>query len=678
VRAFTAVLRGILRFVAMTILPTWPARRHDLFAALLFVAISIAMTWPLAAALDRAVANPGDPFITEWVLDWDWYATFHQPLRLFEANAFYPAHDSLAFSEHLYGLALLTMPLRAVGIGPMVTHNIALLLGFAFTGFGTYLLTRRLSGSVAAALAAGIFFAFVPFRFTQLPHLQTVWSGWLPILLLALLCYASTPTWRSAALFGGAFLMNALTNVHWFLFGSLMIALTLPIVMPQPRAWVKIAAATAVALLLLLPFLLPYISVSKRYGMTRTVAEVRGSSASPKDWLNPGVTNRFYRRLADVSTNPECWLFPGVLSIALSAAGIAAARHEKRTLAMALLWLAAGVIGSFGIHAFFHRFLFGHVPGFRAVRTPSRWANVAYLGMAMLIAFGVAALSRKRQWPAIVVAALFLVELRAAPIRWHSSSPNMPEVYRWIAAHPVRIVELPIDAGEQEYTYMRWSTFHHRPMVNGVSGFVPRDHARIADLWQADPIPDALVDELQKLGIDHVVVHGDWMHERESAWLRRELIRQRLSYVDRFPASGRGDWVFAIGRGRSTAPELEAFLGGEYTYNNATFGFVDAPNPGAFVPLPAFFSGWALSPWGVKKVDLLFDNGQVRLPTTLLLDKRLIQTMPWYDATVRPRFVAAFDHRPPNIRPDTDLQVEITDGQGAVTWLEGRSIDWQW
>src|SRR5258708_3457449 len=161
----------------------------------------------------------------------------------------------------------------------------------------------------------------------------------------------------------------------------------------------------------------------------------------------------------------------------------------------------------------------------------------------------------------------------------------MPEVYRWVAAHPVRIVELPIDAGEQEYTYMRWSTAHHRPMVNGVSGFVPGDHARIADLWQADPIPDALVDELQRLGVDHVVVHGDWVHERESAWLRRELARQRLSYVDRFPVSGRGDWVFALGRGRSTAPELEAFLGGAYTYNNGTFGFVDSPNPGAFVPL---------------------------------------------------------------------------------------------
>src|SRR6188474_2474767 len=84
-------------------------------AAALFVALAIAMTWPLTPNLRTAVAYPGDPYINTWILDWDWYATLHQPLKLFQGGAFYPAKYSLAFSENLYGIALLLFPLRALG-----------------------------------------------------------------------------------------------------------------------------------------------------------------------------------------------------------------------------------------------------------------------------------------------------------------------------------------------------------------------------------------------------------------------------------------------------------------------------------------------------------------------------------------------------------------------------------
>src|SRR2546423_165032 len=137
------------------------------FAAALFAALALLMTWPLARNLRTAVAYPGDPYINAWILDWDWYATLHQPLHLFQANAFYPAKDSLAFSENLYGIALLLFPLRALGIGPLTAHNAAVLLGFAFSGFAAFLLGRMISGSAPAGIAAGIFYAFVPFRFTH-------------------------------------------------------------------------------------------------------------------------------------------------------------------------------------------------------------------------------------------------------------------------------------------------------------------------------------------------------------------------------------------------------------------------------------------------------------------------------------------------------------------------------
>ena len=160
-------------------------RRQDAAAALAFIVLSVGMTWPLALHLDRAVSDPGDPYLTIWILDWDWWATFRAPLSLFHANAFHPAKYSLAFSENMYGLALLLFPLRSIGVDAFTAHSIAVLAGFAFSGFGAYILGSRITGSWIAGMAAGVFYAFVPFRFTHLSHVQHIWGGWLPRMLAA-------------------------------------------------------------------------------------------------------------------------------------------------------------------------------------------------------------------------------------------------------------------------------------------------------------------------------------------------------------------------------------------------------------------------------------------------------------------------------------------------------------
>src|SRR5438105_126293 len=338
--------------------------KRDFGAAAFFVALAVAMTWPLARIITRGVAYPQDPFHLTWVLDWDWYATLHQPLRLFQANIYHPAKDTLAYSEHLYGIAVFLFPLRMIGLSALTSHNIAVIVGFAFSGFAAYLLGRIITGNAMAGVAAGIFYAYIPYRFTQLPHTQNVWAGWLPMLVIALLHCPRKPGWRSAALFGAVFLLNGLSNLHFLVFGSIAIVLSVPLLVPDRRQWLRIAAATLIALALIVPFLIPYFRVTRETGMRRSWAEVKSWSATPRDWLNPGATNRFYRRIFDPTTDPERWLFPGVVGIALACAGAVAARRDCRTLAMALLWIGAGVIGSLAVHAFLPRFLFAHVPAF--------------------------------------------------------------------------------------------------------------------------------------------------------------------------------------------------------------------------------------------------------------------------------------------------------------------------
>lgn len=644
-------------------------RKHTL-AALFFIALSVLMTWPLAVTLDRAVATVVDPFLNTWILDWDWYATLHHPLSLFEANAYYPSKHSLAFSENLYGIAIVLMPFRAAGVTPLVAYNIAILLGFAFSGFGAYILGWTITRSTAASVAAGIFYAFVPWRFTQLTHVQHVWSGWLPLLLAALIAYGRVPSWRNATLFGAAFLFNGLSNVHWLLFGTLAIACSIPFAGRIAGAG-RLMLAGAVAVLLLVPFLIPYQELATEQGMTRGWRETKHFSAKPRDWLNPGTANRVYARFADTSIDAERWLFPGVLSIVLSIAGIVAARRDRRTLAIALLWLLLGVIGSFGLYTFFHRFLFSHVPGFRAIRVPARWANLAYVGMSMLIAMALA----KRKNVAIGAAALFVVELHAAPIRWYCTSPNVPAVYRWLATQKTRVIELPFDVGDNDARLMRYATAHHLPLVNGSGGFMIPERAKLHDLAQP-PVGDAFLDELKRAGVETIVVHVDQFSDYE--WIGRELARGRLFFVRRFadPILIGGDWVFSPRAGAAMTRDLATMLHHGYVAQDDTFGLLDAPTTARPLGHHEVFYGWALSPYGIRSVNFLLNNGRVRVPAKLEEFPGLSKGMPFYPATPKPRFAALFEQRPKGVPRDTDVQVEIVDGRGAKTFLEGRFITW--
>lgn len=613
-------------------------RRQHIAAAILFIAMSIAFTWPMARHLGRAVSDPGDPFINVWILDWDWWATFHQPLRLFHANAFHPAKYSLAFSENLYGLAVLLFPLRAIGVTPVAAYNVAMLSGFAFCGFAAYLLGLRLTGSFTAGIAAGIFYAFVPFRFTHLSHLQHVWGGWLPLLLWALLLYASRPSWRRAALFGVVFAMNGLTNIHYLLFGALASAITALLLIPR-RDWKNLAVATAVAVLVLLPFLIPYALVAKLYGM-RTYEETLGYSAYLWDWIsNP--------------SEPERRLFPGFVALVLAVAALFVKQRAKFSLG--LLWIAIGVLGSLGLHFEFHRFLYGAVPGFRAIRVPARWAVIAYIGISILIALATWSLARRNRWIAWVIPLALAIELHPGRIRWWMTVTETPPVYAWLAKEGrTPIIELPLDSVASEYFYLLRATAHHRPMVNGISGMAPRDRIVLADQWRA--LSDDFIPSLRSIGVDRVIVHTAELGSRNAEtrdWLRRELAAGRLFFVRRFER----DWVFSLRSGNSRAPlELWDVFG-----TQETTGGIDYPS-GRTMRGEGYFSVWAKSPHGVRFVEVVFENGSIRHRMT----------------AVRPdRFILTFPSRPPGIHPEADFQVEITDGRGRVTRLEPRWVGWE-
>ena len=62
----------------------------------LFVGLAIAHTWPLASAPRTWSRNDNaDTVLHEWIMAWVTHQAVHDPIRLFDANIFYPERHTL-------------------------------------------------------------------------------------------------------------------------------------------------------------------------------------------------------------------------------------------------------------------------------------------------------------------------------------------------------------------------------------------------------------------------------------------------------------------------------------------------------------------------------------------------------------------------------------------------------
>jgi len=291
---------------------------NNAFIFLTFVGLTLLMTWPWVKSVRDYTPDAGDSYLNTWILWWDFHQTFRAPLHLFQANVLYPYQYTLAFSEHNYGLALPFFPLYALGLRPLTVQGIAVLTGFAFSGFGSFRLAHTLVGSRRAAWIAGLAFAFVPFRFHHLPHVNYLFAGWMPLLLEALVLYTRQPTTRRAAWLGVAFYLNALTCIHWFLLTLIPLAVTLLSqasrysLWRNRRFWFYAGIAFTVAAIALVPFLVPYIRVKQLYGFERTAADARVYSAHLINWLMVDWQNKLWHGMGHIAGyQTELALFPG-------------------------------------------------------------------------------------------------------------------------------------------------------------------------------------------------------------------------------------------------------------------------------------------------------------------------------------------------------------------------------
>jgi hypothetical protein len=519
---------------------TW---RTSAVALIVFAVLSIVHTWPLATDPAHLSRNDtGDALLNEWIVSWVAHQALRDPLNLFHANIFYPASNTLAFSEPLIVPGLMGAPVRWLGGSPVLTYNLLLLAGFTLTAFAMYFFIASVTRSHTAGFLAGSILSFNTNTLTRLPHLQIIHAEWVPLALWAFDRLLTGSRTRDALWLALFVVLVALTSGYLAIF--LAVALLVGFVARAREWWGprtppilgRLALAGALSLAVALPVLWPYREMRREQGFARTIGSIANYSASPYAYLTTTSRLHFdawsgelYRRKGHEK------YFPGFVTYALAAVALWRGRRivGGPRVAMLAAIAAAGFILSLGVNTPLYEPLHRLIPPLQGLRAVSRFGYLFILAAAALAGIGLVCLrsmvGSRRAWLSLAIAAIALVNVENlhAPFRFQPFV-GVSAVYDVLPRErgDVVVAEFPLyapQAGFMNAQYVFNSAWHWQKLVNGYSGYQPASYRYLARRVQDFPAEDAL-ELLRKTGVTHIVVHP-----RRYSRQRRALVLERVS-----------------------------------------------------------------------------------------------------------------------------------------------------
>ncbi len=533
--------------------PTF-ARREIPLVVLAGIVLAVLTSWPLALHLPSRIApDLGDPVRTAWQVAWVGHAMLHNPLHLFNANTFYPHPLSLAFSDSLIGYG----PAAFFGSGTvaaLVRYNLLFLFAWSLCFVGAYLLVRELGLGRLGGAAAGLAFAYAPYRVTEAGHLHVISSGGLALALFLLLRgYRRSSrglvlagwlvsAWQVSLGFTLGLqycyllaVLAALVLVHWWRGAretpdsakpnsapEATAARTRGPLIPRQVLVVTLVGIAALGIVAIYEAR-PYLRIAADYPTAkRTIKEVKNYSAGPAAWLSASTENRVWGSItsgmrANVHSKNESVFFPGGLILALALIGLAAPLYTRRLRlglaigigVVSILALGMGLTGA----GYPYRLLYDYAPGWDGVRVPGRVFTLATLFYAVLAGAGAQMLMRRvgpwaqrqslRGVPALVGAALLVGILGEGA--GHMAVPVVPQPARAEIGLPGPVMDLPTDGAlDRVWQYFSTDGFPQIPQGNSTFDIPALDDLR----GGVDGFPDkASVEKLRWYGIKTVVLH---------------------------------------------------------------------------------------------------------------------------------------------------------------------------
>jgi hypothetical protein len=545
-----------------------------------FTALTLVMTYPIARQMGEALPNDlGDPLLNTWILAWDADRLLSGLRGLWQAPIFFPYANTLTYSEHLLGIAVLTAPVQWLFGNPVLTYNVAFLLSYVLAGCGMYLLVKSLTGNIWGAIVAGVAFAFCPYRVAQVPHLQVLMSGWMPIALWAFHRYAADGRRSALVGFGAAFVLQGLSNGYYLYFFCVPVGIIVgDALIRARRSRARMAAELAIVLLIIAAAIAPvasvYYQVRREQGLVRQPHEMRVYSADLASYLHVDSRLRLWGGVLPRG-KAEGELFAGATVMALAAVALATSCRRRAPVgsergrldddrplprrAATLLYALVGVLAltlSLGprptawgvpiVHTGPYEWLLAVVPGLDGLRVPARFGMVVFLAASVLAGIGVAHVLPRLARPLRAIAGALLVGLILAE-GYQGPMPVVPleplnaadaAAYAWLAERPPgAVLELPVRGREPIHSLrFQYRTLQHRhPIVNGFSGYssllLRFLRGSASPLLHEEQMKD-LIRGLRWIGVRYMVFHQPLFEDQDFGHATLASIREQAEQLE--------------------------------------------------------------------------------------------------------------------------------------------------
>ncbi|MEV1155306.1 hypothetical protein AB0J27_07875 [Micromonospora chokoriensis] len=519
-------------------------------ATLCSVALAVLMTWPtLRYPRYTLPQDYWDPSLQAWQMAWSGHILLADPARLWQSNTFFPELWSFAFSDTLLGYA----PAGMLGSGPedaLLRYNIMFVLAHALATLGAYALARQLGAGRIGAAVAGVSYTYAPWLLAQAGHLHVISNGGIPLALAMLarghgwsLRHGYRPErrhdgWVYAGWLVAAWQLSLGFGIGlpfaYFLAGAVLVAVVLFYARRlRTRQPVPFGRRLFVADVLgglffagvgaLMAY--PFFQVTKLHPYAeRTIDDISIFSPPASGFVTAPAESRIWGGLhegarAALPWHPEMTLLPGFVLYALALGGLFFSvwrlRHRLLLLAGVLVTMAFAMGTRFFDGTVTYVPLFEHVPGWSALRTPGRLMLWTTLLLGLLAAGAVTALTdrvreltaqRIPSWPGpwlrmATLLPLLLVTVEGLNTTPHPVVPTQPAAMR-SAQGPLLV--LPSNQSLDQHV-MLWSTSGFPDVVNGGSGFTPRQLDDVRRASQSFPDRTS-VEYLRLYGVRTVVL----------------------------------------------------------------------------------------------------------------------------------------------------------------------------
>lgn len=428
----------------------------------------------------------------------------------------YPEEFATTLHQVDYPYSFVFYALYQMLRNPLLVFNLMAMLLYLANAWCTYALVRRWSGEWVAGIFAGVACAFFAYGFYCMELDILV----MYITALALLCWVNWLEvggwWRLLAWYG-ALALKTTTPDYQGVFLALLFSIAVPLgFVAYPERWrrerKRFVVGSVVFVILMLPFVYPYLRVLSRYQGHgwRGIMFVNCEYLTKAAWL--GVWRDFWHVITHPRTqsSPDPWYFmwPGVVWQVSMGAGVlwgvlAPLVQGRRGFLRWALVCGAGLAGclAFSQHIRLGDFgplsrLYVDPPILAVVRAPRAFIFSGHLCLTILAGLAMGdALRGLRRWRGAWLVAgvlagawtlLYTLEntVRLRPLTRYDAMLNLPPAYQWLRAqkYPSPFIEFPYRTGFDMYVKGALSALADQPSAKGRSRYVMPLHYYLAEV----------------------------------------------------------------------------------------------------------------------------------------------------------------------------------------------------